>query len=76
LFSGTPNIAAIATQPANSRPAKASAHRTAGASTTDVTHCGNARPSLPGSNRGFFQANATTAKVKVRAHAAPMRAYA
>ena len=69
-----PNIAAIATHAANSRPAAASTHRVAGASTAVVTHCGSARPGLSGSNRGRRHARATTPNVKVSAHAAPMRA--
>ncbi len=55
-------------------PPTASAQRVTGASTTVVTHGGSARPGLSGSNRGFRHASATTAKVNVNAHAAPMSA--
>jgi hypothetical protein len=69
-----PNTAATATQTANSSAAIATTQRVAGASTTVVTHRGSARPGLSGSNRGLRQATATTAKVNVNAHAAPMSA--
>ncbi len=64
----------IATQTANSSAAIATAQRVAGASISVVTHCGSGWPGLSGSNRGCRHASATTAKVNVNAHAAPMSA--
>jgi len=66
---------ATATHAANARASSPTVHRVAGASTAVVTQRGNGRPGVCGSNRGLRQASATTAKVKVRAHAAPIRAY-
>ena len=67
-------LEAIATHAANSRPAAASAQRVTGESTNAVTHCGSSRPGLSGSKRGRRHAKATTAKVNVSAHAAPIKA--
>jgi hypothetical protein len=69
-----PRNAAIATQIAKSSPAIATAQRVAGASISVVNHRGSGRPGLSGSNRGRRQATATTAKVNVNAHAAPISA--
>ena len=49
--------------------------RVAGASTAAVTHGGSSRPGFSEPNRGLRHANATTAKVNVSAHAAPISAY-
>jgi hypothetical protein len=45
-----------------------------GESTDAVTQPGSGRPGAAGSNRGLRHARATTAKVKVSAHAAPINA--
>ncbi|CPU63037.1 Uncharacterised protein [Mycobacteroides abscessus] len=49
-------------------------HRVADASTAAVIQDGSGRPGRSASNRGFFHASATTAKVNVSAHAAPISA--
>jgi len=72
LFSCGPTNAAITTHTANSSAAIATAQRVAGASISAVTRPGSGRPGLSGSNRGRRHASATTAKVNVNAHAAPM----
>jgi hypothetical protein len=69
-----PANAAIATQTANNSAAIATAQRVADASISAVTHGGSGRPGLSGSNCGRRQASATTAKVNVSAHAAPISA--
>jgi hypothetical protein len=58
----------------NANAASASTQRVTGASTTEVTHGGSARPGRVSSNRGLRQASATTAKVAVSAQAAPSSA--
>ena len=71
---GGPTIDATMTHPANASASRPTVHRVTGASTAVVTQRGNGRPGVAGSNRGLRQASATTAKVKVNAHAAPIRA--
>lgn len=70
-----PHTPAATTHTANISANPAAVQRVAGASTTAVTTAGSGRPGLSGSNRGRRQANATSAKVNVSAHAAPTIAY-
>jgi hypothetical protein len=73
LFCG-PKTAPTATQTANSSATIAAVHRVVGASITAASFAGSGRPGLAGSKRGRRHASATTAKVNVSAHAAPISA--